>query len=355
MLQIPRPDDWHLHVRDGAAMASVLPHTARHFGRALLMPNLRPPVRTVAEAAAYRDRVRAALAAAGAADPSLPPFEPWFALYLTAQTAPAEVEAAKSSGFVLSFKLYPAGATTNSDAGVRDLRDAAPVLEAMEALGVPLCVHAESTDPEVDIFGREAVFLRDQAAWLTETFPKLRLVIEHITTEEAVDFVLSAPDTVAATVTPQHLLLNRNALFQGGVRPHRWCLPVLKRERHRQALLRAVASGSRKFFLGTDSAPHARHTKEADCGCAGCFTAPHAVALYAWAFEQAGALDHLADFAGRSGARFYGLPAATGTLTLERAPWQIPAAHPFGGGEGGDQEVVPLFAGEVIPWRVAAP
>lgn len=348
-LTLPRPDDLHLHVRDGAAMASVLPHTARNFGRALLMPNLRPPVRTVAEAGAYRERALRALEAAGSPEGA---FTPYFALYLTADTPAAEVRAARASGSVLAFKLYPAGATTHSDAGVRDLRQVIPVLEAMEAEGVPLCLHAESIDPAVDVFDRERVFLEEQGRWLLDRFPRLRLVVEHITTGEAARFVLEGPETVAATVTPQHLLLNRGALFQGGVRPHHWCLPVLKRERHRQALLAAIRSGNPRLFLGTDSAPHARDAKEAACGCAGCFTAPHALALYAMAFEEAGALHHLPDFAARHGAAFYGLPPAAGTITLERAPWPIPAAWPFGDREGAAGEVVPLFAGETVPWRV---
>ena len=337
-LVLPRPDDWHLHVRDGAAMAAVVPLTAASFGRALLMPNTKPPVTTVDEAAAYRERVLAAV-------PKGADFTPYFALYLTDRTTPDEVRRAKASGFVLAFKLYPAGATTHSDQGVTRLDALAPTLAAMEEEGLPLCVHGESTDPLVDIFDREAVFLDRVAAPLLQQFPRLRMVVEHITTSQAADFVVA--HDLAATITPQHLLLNRNAIFQGGVRPHHYCLPVLKREEHRLALLRAATSGDRRFFLGTDSAPHARHTKEAACGCAGCFTAPHALALYALAFERAGELDRLADFASGFGADYYGLPRATKTVTLLREPVEVPASFAFG-----DDEVIPLFAGEVVPWRV---
>ena len=339
-LTLPRPDDWHLHVRDGDAMRSVLPMTAAHFGRALLMPNLKPPVTTVAQAIAYQTRAKAAVQGID--------FEPFFALYLTERTPVAEVEAVAAEPAILGFKLYPAGATTNSDAGVRDLTAVQPVLDAMAAHGVPLLVHAEVTDPDVDVFDREAVFLHEVLGPALARTPGLRVVVEHVTTADAVAFVQSLPvGHIGATITPQHLLLDRNDLFRGGLRPHHYCLPILKRRDHRIALVHAATSGDPRFFLGTDSAPHARHAKESACGCAGCFTAPHAMALYATAFARAGALDRLADFASRFGAAFYGLPAATGTLTLRDEPVEVPAAHRFG-----SDEVVPLFAGEVIPWRV---
>jgi dihydroorotase len=339
-LTLPRPDDWHLHVRDGDAMRAVLPMTAAHFGRALLMPNLKPPVTTVAEAEAYRERADAAV---GDSD-----FSAYFSLYLTERTATAEVERVADHPRVLGFKLYPAGATTNSDAGVRDLRAVQPVLDAMAAHGVPLLVHAEVTDPDVDVFDREAVFLHEVLGPAMARTPGLRVVVEHVTTADAVAFVRGMPTgQIGATVTPQHLLLDRNDLFRGGLRPHHYCLPILKRRDHRIALVEAATSGDPRFFLGTDSAPHARHAKEAACGCAGCFTAPHAMALYATAFARAGALDRLADFASRFGAAFYGLPVAERTITLRDEPTEVPTSHAFGA-----DEVVPLFAGEVIPWRV---
>ncbi|MFM2163304.1 MAG: dihydroorotase [Pseudomonadota bacterium] len=337
---LPRPDDWHLHVRDGDAMRGVLPMTAAHFGRALLMPNLKPPVTTVAEAAGYRERAESAVRGSH--------FTPYFSLYLTERTPVAEVAAVAADPSILGFKLYPAGATTHSEAGVRDLAAVRPVLEAMAAQGVPLLVHAEVTDPDVDVFDREAVFLHEVLGPALNATPGLRVVVEHVTTADAVAFVQGLPvGQVGATITPQHLLLDRNDLFRGGLRPHHYCLPILKRRDHRIALVKAATSGDPRFFLGTDSAPHARHAKEAACGCAGCFTAPHAMALYATAFARAGALDRLADFASRFGAAFYGLPPATGTLTLVNEAAEVPASHPFG-----DDEVVPLFAGEVIPWRV---
>jgi dihydroorotase len=336
-LTIRRPDDWHLHVRDGAAMADVVKHTARVFARAIVMPNLKPPVVTVADAAAYRERILSAV----------PGWQPLMVLYLTGQTTPEEVRRARESGFVHGIKLYPAGATTNSDAGVKALDGMTAVLEAMEQVGLPLLVHGESTDPAVDVFDREAVFLERVAEPLIARFPRLRLVIEHATTKEAVDFVNAAPAHVGCTITPQHLLLNRNALFTGGLRPHHYCLPVLKRERHRVALVEAATSGNPKFFLGTDSAPHPKGEKESACGCAGCFTAPHAMGLYAEAFEEAGALDRLEAFASLNGPAWYGLPANADTITLVREAEPIPASLPFGA-----SEVVPLRAGGSVRWRV---
>lgn len=340
-ITLPRPDDWHLHVRDGAAMASVLAHTAAVFGRAILMPNLKPPIDTTAKALAYRERVLATLPAGST-------FQPLMVLYLTDATTPDEVRAAKASGFVHAVKLYPAGATTNSDHGVSQLDRLDPTLAAMAEVGLPLLVHGEVTDPSVDIFDREAAFLDTIAEPVLARHPTLRMVVEHITTADAVAFVKAARPGVAATITPQHLLLNRNAIFEGGVRPHHYCLPVLKREVHRQALIQAATSGDPRFFLGTDSAPHARHTKEAACGCAGCFTAPHAMSLYATAFDDAGALDKLPDFASRFGPAFYGLPVNTDTITLVREPWTVPDAYTFGG-----DVVVPLWAGKTLAWRVA--
>lgn len=339
-LTIPRPDDWHLHLRDGEAMRAVVGHTAAVFGRAIVMPNLRPPVETVAQAEAYRARILEAL-------PPGTDFAPLMTLYLTPRTTPEEVARAAAHPHVVGIKLYPAGATTNAEAGVADLRGIAGVLAAMEEHDVPLLVHGESIDPTVDVFDREAVFVERELAPLVERFPRLRVVLEHITTAEAAAFVLAAPPTVAATVTPQHLLLDRNALFAGGIRPHHWCLPVLKRRRHREALLAAVASGSPKLFLGTDSAPHEVATKEAACGCAGCYTAPLALPLYAEAFDEAGALHALEGFASRSGPAFYRLPVSERRVTLRRAPWTVPASYPFGSGR-----VVPLRAEGTVAWRV---
>ncbi|MCX7893043.1 MAG: dihydroorotase [Burkholderiales bacterium] len=341
-LTIARPDDWHLHLRDGAQMADVLPDTARRFARAIVMPNLRPPVTTVAAAAAYRDRILAAL-------PRGTAFEPLMTLYLTDNTAPAEIARAKASGFVHAVKYYPAGATTNSDSGVTALERAFPAIEAMARHDVPLLLHGEVTTPGVDVFDREKVFVETVLAEIRRRFPGLRVVLEHITTREAVEFVAAAPANVAATVTAHHLLYNRNAIFQGGIRPHWYCLPVLKRETHRQALVAAATSGDPKFFLGTDSAPHAKHAKEHACGCAGCYTACAALELYAQAFEAAGALDRLEAFASFHGADFYRLPRNRGTVTLVKAPWQIPAELAFGG-----ETLVPLAAGERLPWRLAA-
>lgn len=341
-LTIPRPDDWHLHLRDGDALRSVVGHTAAVFGRAVVMPNLRPPVETVAQALAYRARILEAL-------PSGADFTPLMTLYLTPRTTPDEVARAAADPHVLGIKLYPAGATTNAEAGVAELGGIEAVLAAMEEHDVPLLVHGESIDPEVDVFDREAVFIERWLAPMIERFPRLRVVLEHITTAEAVTFVLGAPPTVAATITPQHLLLNRNALFTGGLRPHHWCLPVLKREKHRRALLMAVASGSPKLFLGTDSAPHELGTKESGCGCAGCFSAPLALPLYAEAFESVGALAALEGFASRHGPAFYRLPVSDGRVTLRREPWSVPASYPFGS-EGG--KVVPLRAEGTVAWRV---
>lgn len=339
-LTIPRPDDWHLHLRDGEAMRAVVGHTAAVFGRAIVMPNLRPPVETVAQAEAYRARILEAL-------PPGADFEPLMTLYLTPRTSLGEVARAAAHPHVLGIKLYPAGATTNAEAGVADLHGMQAVLGAMEEHDVPLLVHGESIDPTVDVFDREAVFVERELAPLVERFPRLRVVLEHITTAEAAAFVRAAPPTVAATVTPQHLLLDRNALFAGGIRPHHWCLPVLKRRRHREALLEAVASGSPKLFLGTDSAPHEVATKEAACGCAGCYTAPLALPLYAEAFEEAGALHALEGFASRHGPAFYRLPVSERRVTLRRAPWTVPASYPFGSGR-----VVPLRAEGTVAWQV---
>jgi dihydroorotase len=340
-LTITRPDDWHLHLRDGAALAAVLPDTARRFARAVVMPNLKPPVTTVEQAAAYRRRIVAAV-------PSGMRFEPLMTLYLTDNLPPAEIERAKASGFVHAVKLYPAGATTNSDAGVTDLGRCRATLAKMEALGLPLLVHGEATDPAVDVFDREAVFIERVLAPLCQDFPALRLVLEHVTTRDGVDFVLAGGPNVAATITAHHLLLNRNAIFQGGIRPHHYCLPVLKREGHRQALVAAATSGNPKFFLGTDSAPHGRATKEAACGCAGCYTAHAGVELYAEAFAAAGALDRLEGFASHFGADFYGLPRNCERITLVNEAWHVPEALPYL-----DNDVlVPLRAGETVAWRL---
>ncbi|MEC3765869.1 dihydroorotase [Cupriavidus sp. SS-3] len=338
-LTITRPDDWHLHLRDGAALAAVLPDTARQFARAIIMPNLKPPVTTVAQAQAYRARILAAL-------PAGMQFEPLMTLYLTDNTSPEEIAAAKASGFVHGVKLYPAGATTNSDAGVTDIRRCYPALEAMQRAGVPLLVHGEVTDPAIDIFDREAVFIDRVMTPLRRDMPELKVVFEHITTRDAAQYVLDASGPVGATITAHHLLYNRNAIFTGGIRPHYYCLPVLKRETHREALVAAATSGSERFFLGTDSAPHARGLKEHACGCAGCYTALHAMELYAEAFDAAGALDKLEAFASFNGPAFYGLPRNAGTLTLEREDWELPAELPYG-----DTTLVPLRGGETLRWK----
>ena len=338
-LTLTRPDDWHIHFRDGAAMQSVLPDTARVFGRAIAMPNLKPPVVSVADAAAYRARLLAA--AAGTA------FEPLMTLYLTDNTTPEEIRRARESGFVHAVKYYPAGATTNSDSGVTELTKAYQAIAAMEEVGMPLLLHGEVVDPEVDVFDREAVFIERHLTRLLRDFPRLKIVLEHITTRQAAEFVTAAPANVAATVTVHHLLYNRNAMFKGGIRPHLYCLPVLKREQHRQALIAAAISGNPKFFLGTDSAPHAVGDKETACGCAGIYSAHAAIELYAEAFEDAGALDKLEAFASFYGADFYGLPRHTDTITLRRESWTVPASLKLG-----ETSLVPLRAGETIRWRV---
>jgi dihydroorotase len=340
-LTLRRPDDWHLHLRDGAALQSVVSHTAAQFARAIVMPNLKPPVTTTAMATAYRDRILAALPAGAA-------FEPLMTLYLTDRTDPAEMAVAKASGMVHGCKLYPAGATTNSDAGVTDIRRIDAVLEAMAAAGLPLLVHGEVTHNDVDVFDREARFIDQVLEPLRQRLPQLRIVFEHVTTQAAVQFVRAQAQGVAATITPQHLALNRNALFQGGIRPHLYCLPVLKRERDRVALLDAVMAGDPRFFLGTDSAPHARSTKEAACGCAGIYSAHAALEFYAEVFEDAGALQRLEAFASEFGPRFYGLPLNSGTVTMQRSAWTVPAAYPFSG-----ETIVPLRAGETLRWRLA--
>ena len=340
-ITITRPDDWHLHLRDGEALKTVLPHSARQFARAIVMPNLRPPVTTVAAAAEYRHRILAVL-------PPGMSFEPLMTLYLTDNTPADEIRRAVDSGFVQAVKLYPAGATTNSDAGVTDLARCDAALAEMEKAGMPLLVHGEVTDPAIDIFDREYAFIETVMRPLLARRPGLRVVLEHITTQDAADFVAAAGDNVAATITAHHLLYNRNAILVGGIRPHYYCLPVLKREKHRQALVRAIASGSRKFLLGTDSAPHARPTKENACGCAGCYTAFSALELYAEAFESAGALDRLEAFAGFHGPDFYRLPRNTGTVTLARQEWTLPASFDYAAGDA----LVPLRAGEALRWKL---
>jgi dihydroorotase len=335
-----RPDDWHLHLRDGDPMRAVLQDTAARFGRAIVMPNLRPPVTTTEAALGYRDRIVAALPAGSG-------FQPLMTLYLTDNSRPEEIARAKASGAVHAVKYYPAGATTNSDSGVSDLARCYPVLEAMAEHGMPLLVHGEVTDPAVDIFDRERVFLERVLEPLVARFEKLKVVVEHITTREAADFVRTAPATVAATITAHHLLLNRNALFVGGIRPHHYCLPVIKREIHREALVAAAISGDSKFFLGTDSAPHARHTKETSCGCAGVYTAHAGIELYAEAFDAAGALEKLENFASRYGPGFYGLPCNTERITLEKSDWHVPAEIGFGA-----DSLVPFRAGERVGWRI---
>lgn len=355
-LTLRTPDDWHLHVRDGAALQSVVAASARQFGRAIIMPNLRPPVTTVAEAEAYRDRITEALEGAVArqelSSAQAASFQPLMTLYLTETTTVDEIRRAAAGDVVAAVKLYPAGATTNSDAGVRSIDNVMPVLEAMADTGLPLLVHGEVVDPAVDVFDREAVFIDRVMIPLRTRLPELRVVFEHITTREAAQYVQSdtaAPGLLGATITPQHLLYNRNAIFMGGLRPHWYCLPVLKRETHRAALIEAATSGDPRFFLGTDSAPHARVLKEHGTGCAGCYSAPHALALYAWAFDQAGALDRFEAFTSLNGARFHRREPNAGTITLVREDWQIPDTLPFAEAA----EIVPLAGGETIPWRVA--
>lgn len=345
LLTITRPDDWHLHLRDGAAMASVLPHSARQFARAIVMPNLKPPIVTTAQAAAYRDRIVAAL-------PPESRFQPLMTLYLTDNTMPSEIQSARESGIVHAIKMYPAGATTNSDSGVNDVRRCARVFEAMQQAGMPLLVHGEVTRASVDVFDRERTFIDDVLIPLRRDFPALKIVFEHITTREAVSYVQEARAPIGATITAHHLLFNRNSIFFAadgtpGSRPHYYCLPVLKREVHREALLAAATSGNPRFFLGTDSAPHAKSDKEAACGCAGCYTAAAALELYAEAFEQADALDRLEGFASFYGADFYGLPRNTDKVAIERADWTLPAEFPFA-----DQTIVPLRAGEKLRWKL---
>ena len=339
-LTLIRPDDWHLHLRDGALMQSVLPDTLRQFGRAIVMPNLRPPVTTTSQAQAYRTRILTAL-------PASSRFRPLMTLYLTDNTTAQEIQRAVASGAVHAVKLYPAGATTNSDAGVTDIRKAYPALEEMQRCGMPLLVHGEVTDPAVDIFDREAVFIERVMLPLLRDLPQLRVVFEHITTRDAVQFVTDAPDNIAATITAHHLLYNRNALLAGGIRPHYYCLPVLKRETHRQVLVAAATGGSTKFFLGTDSAPHPAHLKEHATGCAGCYTAHAAIEMYAEVFDAAGALDKLEGFASFYGADFYGLPRNTGTITLKRESWTPPESFAFG-----EAELKPLRSGEALPWKL---
>ena len=340
-LTLKRPDDWHLHLRDGPAMRAVLADAARQFARAIVMPNLRPPVRTTYEALDYRERILCAL-------PDGASFEPLMTLYLTDDTPPEEIVRAKVSGRVHAVKLYPAGATTHSDAGVTRLSRCFRTLEKMEEVGLPLLIHGESTDPAIDVFDREKAFIEEVLGPTVERFAGLKVVLEHITTREAAQYVEVTGPNVAATITAHHLLMNRNALFLGGIRPHHYCLPVLKREEHREELVEAAVSGNPKFFLGSDSAPHPRDAKETACGCAGMYTAHAAIELYACAFEEAGALDRLEGFASAFGAAFYGLPQNEETIELVREPWRVPERLAFGGAE-----LVPLRAGETIPWKLA--
>jgi dihydroorotase len=338
-ITLTRPDDWHLHVRDGDALNTVVPHTAAQFGRAIIMPNLRPPVTTTVQAMAYRDRIQAAVPAGAS-------FEPLMTLYLTDKLPAEEIQRAKDAG-VVAVKLYPAGATTNSDAGVTDLRKTYKTLEAMQRAGLLLLVHGEVTSPDIDLFDREAVFIDTQLIPLRRDFPELKIVFEHITTKEAAQYVSDADRFTGATVTAHHLLYNRNAIFTGGIRPHYYCLPVLKREIHRQALVQLATSGNKHFFLGTDSAPHPAHLKEHATGCAGCYTAHAAMEMYAEAFDAAGALDQLEAFASFNGADFYGLPRNQGTITLRRESWMPPESYVFG-----EAELKPLRSGEALPWRL---
>ena len=341
-LTITRPDDWHLHLRDGAALASVLPHTAAQFARAIVMPNLKPPVTTTEQAAAYRQRILAAL-------PTGLKFEPLMTLYLTNNTPPDEIRRAKDSGIVHAVKLYPAGATTNSDAGVTDLKKCYKTLEVMQEVGLPFLVHGEVTDPDIDLFDREAVFIERVMQPLRKDMPELKVVFEHITTSDAAAYVAEASGPIAATITAHHLLYNRNEIFKGGIRPHYYCLPVLKRETHRLALLKAATSDSNRFFLGTDSAPHAKGAKEQACGCAGCYTALHAMELYAQAFDAAGALDKLEAFASFNGPDFYNLPRNSDNVQLIREDWIMPEELPFT-----EASIVPLNSGETLHWKLQA-
>ncbi len=340
-ITITRPDDWHLHVRDGEALRTVVPHTAAQFGRAIIMPNLKPPVTTAAQAVAYAGRIRAAVPAGMA-------FEPLMTLYLTDNLPADEIARAKDAG-VVAVKLYPAGATTNSDAGVTDIRKTYPTLEAMQRAGMLLLVHGEVTSPDIDLFDREAVFIEQQLQPLRRDFPELKIVMEHITTKEAAQYVAESDPFLGATITAHHLLYNRNAIFTGGIRPHYYCLPVLKREVHRQALVAAATGGHAKFFLGTDSAPHPAHLKEHATGCAGCYTAHAAIEMYAEAFDAAGALDKLEAFASFHGPAFYGLPRNSGTITLKRESWTPPESFAFG-----EAQLKPLRSGEALPWKLVA-
>jgi dihydroorotase len=344
-LTIARPDDWHLHLRDGAAMTSVLPHSERQFARAIVMPNLKPPITTTDQASDYRRRIKAAL-------PGGSTFEPLMTLYLTDTTAPDEIWRARESGIVHAVKLYPAGATTNSESGVTNLRSCAFPLEQMQRVGMPLLIHGEVTRPQIDVFDRERIFIDEVLVPMRRDFPELKIVFEHITTKEAVSYVLEARGPLGATITAHHLLFNRNSIFsrrdgQPGLSPHYFCLPVLKREMHRQALLAAATGGSSRFFLGTDSAPHAKGDKESMCGCAGCYTAASALEMYVEAFDEAGALDRFEAFASFNGPDFYGLPRNTQTITLKRSEWMLPEEFPFG-----DQTIVPLKAGEMLQWKL---
>ncbi|MDH5370376.1 MAG: dihydroorotase [Gammaproteobacteria bacterium] len=338
-LTIKRPDDWHLHVRDNEYLADIVPHTAATFSRAIIMPNLQPPVTNVELALSYRERIMAAL-------PEKSTFEPLMVLYLTNNTSTDDIIEACNSPHIHAVKYYPAGATTNSDAGVTDIKNAYDALAKMEELGLPLLVHGEVTDPNVDVFDREQVFIDTVLHPLLQKFPKLKVVLEHITTKHAAAFVTQANDNIAATITPHHLLFNRNVMFKGGMNPHYYCLPILKRETHREALIAAATSGSHKFFLGTDSAPHAQDNKETSCGCAGIYSAHAAIELYAEAFEQAGSLDKLEGFASFHGPDFYGLPRNTDTITLEKTDWQVPDSYSFA-----QQKLIPLRAGEIIHWK----
>ncbi len=338
-ITIIRPDDWHLHVRDNEFLADIVPHTAAMFSRAVIMPNLKPPVTTVSQALEYRQRILEAT-------PDDNPFDPLMVLYLTNNTTSEEIEKVGQSEHVHAVKYYPAGATTNSDAGVTDIKNTYPALEKMQELGLPLLIHGEVTNPDIDVFDREQVFIETVLAPLLKDFPKLKVVLEHITTRQAVEFVTKAGENIAATITPHHLLFNRNIMFKGGMNPHYYCLPILKRETHHQALITAATSGSPKFFLGTDSAPHAQDNKETACGCAGIYSAHAAIELYAEVFDNANALDKLEGFASFYGADFYGLPRNTETITLEKTDWQVPDSYTFA-----EQKLIPLRAGEMIHWK----
>ncbi len=338
-ITITQPDDWHLHLRDGEALNSVAAFTARQFARAIIMPNLNPPVTTVVQAVEYLDRI---LAAVEGSD-----FEPLMTLYLTDNTSPEEIIAARKSCFIKGLKLYPAGATTNSDAGVTDIRHCDAALDEMQKAGLPLLIHGEVTEPHIDVFDRENVFIDEVMQPLSQRFPELKIVFEHITTKDAADFVMQSGDNIAATITPHHLLYNRNAMFQGGLRPHHYCLPVLKRNTHQQALLDVIRSGNKKFFLGTDSAPHAKSKKENACGCAGIFSAHAAIEIYTSIFEQQNALDKLESFASFNGPDFYGLPRNSKKITLVKEDWQVPDEYPMG-----SDKLVPFLAGEKISWKL---